>query len=89
MHDVVIVGAGIGGATAAYFLRQAGLRVLVIDKERMPRYKPCGGGDPTPLLIASPFLAPPLLSVRSTPYGSLGADSTSSLCRFRRMLWQW
>lgn len=42
-YDAIIVGAGPGGATAAYFLGQAGLRVLVVEKEILPRYKTCGG----------------------------------------------
>lgn len=42
--DVIIVGAGPAGATAAYYLGEAGRRVLVLEKETLPRYKPCGGG---------------------------------------------
>lgn len=44
MYDVIIAGAGPGGTTAAYFLGQAGQRVLVLEKEMLPRYKACGGG---------------------------------------------
>src|SRR5947208_15324696 len=42
--DVVIVGAGPGGATAAYHLAQAGLDVLVLEKSEFPREKVCGDG---------------------------------------------
>lgn len=44
LYDVIIAGAGPGGATAAYFLGEAGQRVLVLEKETLPRYKACGGG---------------------------------------------
>lgn len=43
-YDVVVVGAGPAGAAAAYSLANAGLRVAVVEKERIPRYKTCGGG---------------------------------------------
>ena len=42
--DVIIVGSGPAGATAAYFLGEAGMGVLVLEKETLPRYKTCGGG---------------------------------------------
>ena len=42
--DVIVVGAGPAGATAAYHLGEAGRRVLVLEKDTLPRYKPCGGG---------------------------------------------
>jgi geranylgeranyl reductase family protein len=42
--DVVVVGAGPAGATAARFAALGGARVLLLDKAVFPRYKTCGGG---------------------------------------------
>jgi geranylgeranyl reductase family protein len=53
--DVIVAGAGVGGAAAAYYLGQAGLRVLVVEKARLPRYKPCGGAVPRSTLARFPF----------------------------------
>jgi geranylgeranyl reductase family protein len=44
MYDCIIVGAGPAGGTAAYHLAKKGRSVLVLEKESLPRYKPCGGG---------------------------------------------
>lgn len=42
--DVVVVGAGPAGSTAATHLARAGARVALLDRARFPRDKPCGGG---------------------------------------------
>ena len=42
--DVIIVGAGPAGATTAFYLAQAGLDVLLLEKARFPREKVCGDG---------------------------------------------
>ena len=47
--DVVVVGGGPAGATAAHTLAQRGLSVMLLD--RAGRIKPCGGAIP-PRLIA-------------------------------------
>ena len=42
--DVTIVGGGPAGATLAYELAKKGIRVLLLEKEKLPRYKWCAGG---------------------------------------------
>jgi len=49
-YDVVIVGAGPAGSTAAKFLSEKGVKVLLSDKSKFPRDKPCGGGIPVRVL---------------------------------------
>ncbi|TDA65881.1 MAG: geranylgeranyl reductase family protein [Clostridia bacterium] len=42
-HEVIVVGGGPAGAMAAHTLARQGVGVLVLEKEVMPRDKPCGG----------------------------------------------
>jgi len=42
-HDVVIVGAGPAGSTAAHVLAKKGINALVLDKAEFPRDKLCAG----------------------------------------------
>ena len=42
--DVVVVGAGPAGSSAARVAAEGGASVLLIDRARFPRYKTCGGG---------------------------------------------
>jgi geranylgeranyl reductase family protein len=42
--DVLVVGAGPAGSSTAIHLARAGARVLLADRARFPRDKPCGGG---------------------------------------------
>jgi geranylgeranyl reductase family protein len=55
VYDAIVVGAGPAGTSAAYWLGETGKRVLVLEKERLPRYKPCGGGMSRSVLERFPF----------------------------------
>ena len=50
--DVLVVGAGPGGAAAAYHLARHGVDVTVVDRATFPREKVCGDGI-TPRGVAS------------------------------------
>ena len=41
---MLVVGGGPAGSTTAWRLAEAGASVLLVDKARFPRDKPCGGG---------------------------------------------
>jgi geranylgeranyl reductase family protein len=60
-YEVAVIGAGPAGSVTAIHLARGGARVLLLDKARFPRDKPCGGGltlravrqlpvDPTPVV---------------------------------------
>jgi geranylgeranyl reductase family protein len=43
MYDVIIIGGGPSGASAARLAGKLGLKTLLIEKKIFPRSKPCGG----------------------------------------------
>ncbi|MCM1181461.1 MAG: NAD(P)/FAD-dependent oxidoreductase [Clostridium sp.] len=43
MYDVIVIGAGPAGSTAAKVLSEKGYRVLLVEKFKLPRYKSCSG----------------------------------------------
>jgi geranylgeranyl reductase family protein len=42
-YDVIVVGAGPAGSTAAYDFAKQGFKTLLLEKYKIPREKPCGG----------------------------------------------
>ena len=64
--DVIVVGAGPGGASAAFFLRQAGCAVRIVEKMTLPRYKVCAGGVPGTCFAMFPFSCHPVVEQEVT-----------------------
>ena len=52
---MVVVGAGPAGTSAAYVLAKLGVRVALLEKASMPRYKPCGAGLVPRAIRSLPF----------------------------------
>jgi len=63
-YDVIVAGSGPAGGTAAYFLGEAGKRVLILEKETLPRYKTCGGAISLNVLQQFPFSFEPVIQSR-------------------------
>jgi len=62
--DAIVVGAGPAGSVTAYRLASAGASVLLVDKARFPRDKPCGGGLTVRALRLLPFSVEPVVEDR-------------------------
>src|SRR3989442_15481402 len=60
--DAIVVGAGPAGAATALLLSRAGAQVLLLDRARFPRHKPC-----------SEYLSPATTAILGRLDGVLGA----------------
>ncbi len=58
MYDLIIVGGGLSGASAGRTAGRKGLSTLLIEKEKFPRYKPCGGAFSSYALSCLDFKLP-------------------------------
>jgi geranylgeranyl reductase family protein len=63
-YDVIVVGAGPAGSTAARRCALGGLKTLLVEKEKLPRYKPCAGGVSRAAVEALDFPLPEQLVER-------------------------
>jgi geranylgeranyl reductase family protein len=85
-YDVAVVGAGPAGSVTAYRLACAGARVLLLDKARFPRDKPCGGGLTLRAVRQLPFSVDPVVEDVVTRvecrlrYGPSFERSSRTLC---------
>jgi geranylgeranyl reductase family protein len=64
--DAIVVGCGPGGNTVGYRLAAAGARVLMLEKEALPRHKVCGGGLSRKTLRELPVPVGPVLEKEIT-----------------------
>jgi geranylgeranyl reductase family protein len=62
-YDVIVVGGGPAGATAARVLGEAGISTLLFDKSAFPRDKPCGGGISARVMGRFPYLNSALANI--------------------------
>jgi geranylgeranyl reductase family protein len=76
-YDVIVVGAGPAGSTAAKNLAEKGIKVLLLDKATFPRDKSCGGGLPTRVQKRFPYIEPFIDSI------SYGSTTYSSSLRYK------
>src|SRR6476469_96425 len=75
--EVIVAGAGPAGATAARALADAGVRVLVLERDPIPRQKPCGGGISTRVLSRFPWLPVALGRIPTHPVSRLYLEGPS------------
>jgi geranylgeranyl reductase family protein len=67
-YDVIVVGAGPSGATAAKLLAEQNLSVLLLDKNAFPRDKICAGWLNARALEDFPYLKDGLGDIVETPF---------------------
>jgi geranylgeranyl reductase family protein len=75
--DVIVVGGGPAGATAARTLAAAGARVRLLDRARFPRNKPCGGAVSMRALQRFPHLPDALARISTHRLSKLYLEAPS------------
>lgn len=83
MYDIIVIGAGPCGCTTAKVLAEKGLKVLLLEKSKLPRYKSCSGVliEKSLHLIEKYFGQSVPLSVSCTPVQNRGMVFTDDLGR--------
>jgi len=88
-YDVIVIGAGPAGATAAAILAESDINALLIEKEKLPRPKICGGAvskRALSLLAAADIILPELKTFKkcqSMQLGTFDFDSVEHLATIK------
>lgn len=80
--DVVVVGAGVAGAVAAFRLARRELAVLLVDKADWPRDKVCGGCVNAAALNALSASGLPAVATLGRPYTEMQLAARGRHARF-------
>jgi D-amino-acid dehydrogenase len=86
---VIVIGCGLAGITTAFFLREQGAEVIVVDRAEAPaREASFANGSLLTPSLADPWNAP---GVFSTLLRSLGNEDSPMLLRLGQLpnLWRW
>jgi geranylgeranyl reductase family protein len=75
--DILVVGGGPAGATAALTLARGGAHVCLLDKAKYPRHKPCGGAISMRTLSRFPYLPSALERIPARRLSKLYLESPS------------
>jgi len=86
MYDLIVVGAGPAGASAARRAAQQGLDTLLIERDKIPRHKLCGGGLTSKVLDLFDFRLPDALIERSVSSTRINVDRNNYSFRANRTL---
>src|SRR5712692_11365167 len=86
IYDLIVVGAGPAGSTAAREAAASGATVLLLDRAEFPRDKPCGGGVNVRAADLLPFSIEPVtertirgIDVSLNLHGSFGRSYAKPL----------
>lgn len=81
-YDVIVIGAGPAGATAAAILAESDINALLIEREKLPRPKICGGAvskRALSLLEAANIILPELKTFKKCQSMQLGTFDFESI----------
>ncbi len=80
IFDIIISGAGPSGGYLGYLLSKEGFKTLVLEKEKFPRLKSCGGGISPKTIKLLPFDLSPVTEQRISK-GKLSYNNKESIIR--------